>query len=447
VAGDATAAGLRAALGERMPAQPTPARQVLDELVAAASPGLVHSQSPRYFGFVIGGALPVAIAADWMASTWDQNAVMFATSPAAAVVEDLVGEWVRDLLGLPATASFASVTGTQMAHVTALAAARHHVLAAAGWDVGARGLRGAPEVRILVSSNRHVTIDRAARLLGFGSEDLVAIPTDPNGRMDPDALEISLGHSHAPTIVCVQAGDVNSGGFDSLEPIISAARLANAWVHVDGAFGLWAAASDSHRHLLRGVELADSWATDLHKWLNVPYDSGLVYVSRPSAHTTAMAASAAYLTPGQPGERDQMDWSPELSRRARTTAAFAALRALGRSGVAELVERSCACAQRFAELLDGMGSARVMNEIELNQVLVRFGDDDERTEAVAQRVRAEGVCWLHTSTWRSQRVVRISVCNAGTTLDDVERSAAAILAADRAIGGLPRAPAGLGARP
>ncbi|HEX7300642.1 MAG TPA: aminotransferase class V-fold PLP-dependent enzyme [Solirubrobacteraceae bacterium] len=423
---------MREALAVPLADGPTESRVVLDELVAAASPGIVRSQSPRYFGFVIGGAMPAAIAADVMAAAWDQNAGGYALSPAAAVAEEVAGAWIAELLGLPPSASFGLTTGCQMAHVTCLAAARHAVLADAGWDVDAGGLQGAPRVRIVVSEERHVTIDRAARLLGFGNDALVPVAVDAEGRMEVAALRAALAEGEGPTIVCAQAGDVNTGGFDPLGEIVDAGHAADAWVHVDGAFGLWAAVSARHRHLVDGAERADSWATDAHKWLNVPYDCGLAFVARPGPHATAMSASAAYLKFAQHGERDGCAWVPDFSRRARGFAVYAALRSLGRTGVAELVERCCACARRFAEVLAAEPRVAVLNDVVLNQVLVRFDDDDDVTDAVVAAVQAEGTCWMGSTTWRGRRAMRISVANWATRLSDVDRSCAAILDAVRA---------------
>jgi glutamate/tyrosine decarboxylase-like PLP-dependent enzyme len=429
---------LREALALPLPDDPTDPRTVLDDLVAAASPGIVRSQSPRYFGFVIGGAMPAALAADVMASAWDQNAGGYALSPAAAVAEEVAGAWIADLLGLPATASFGLTTGCQMAHVTCLTAARHAALAGFGWDVDAGGLQGAPHVRVVVSEERHVTIDRAARLIGFGTDALVPVAVDAGGRMEPAALRSVLAESDGPTIVCAQAGDVNTGGFDPLGEVVDAGHAAGAWVHVDGAFGLWAAASPRHRHLVDGCAGADSWATDAHKWLNVPYDCGLAFVAHPAPHAAAMTASAAYLRFAEHGERDGSAWVPDFSRRARGFAVYAALRSLGRAGVAELVERCCACAQRFAEVLAAEPDVEILNDVVLNQVLVRFGDDDTATDAVVDAVQADGTCWMGPTTWRGRRAMRISVSNWATTVSDVDRSCAAILAAARALPARPR---------
>jgi glutamate/tyrosine decarboxylase-like PLP-dependent enzyme len=420
---------LRAALRVPLNDAPMDPTVVIEELVEAAEPGVVQIQSPRYFGFVIGGGLDAAIGADWLASAWDQNACLYVAAPAAAVAEEVVGGWLAELLGVPATASFAITTGCQMAHATGLAAARHHVLARAGWDVEARGLTGAPAIRLLANADLHVTVLRAVRLLGLGTDSIVRVDTDGEGRMQPAALRAALAGGDGPAIVCAQAGEVNSGAFDPLDAVCAAAAEHGAWVHVDGAFGLWAAAAPSLAHLVAGVGRADSWATDAHKWLNVPYDAGLAFVAHPDAHHGAFSASAAYLPTGA---RDAMDWTPEASRRARSFAIWAALRSLGRDGVADMVERCCACARRFAEVLDAQDGVEVLNDAVLNQVLVRFGDDDATTDAVVAAVQDEGTCWMGPPAWRGRRAMRISVSNWATTVDDVDRSCAAILAAAHA---------------
>jgi glutamate/tyrosine decarboxylase-like PLP-dependent enzyme len=414
----------------QLPEEPVAAELVLDELVANAEPGIGALGSPRYFGFVIGGVLPAALAADWMTSTWDQNAGLAAITPSLAAIEELAGGWLLDLLGLPATASFAFVTGCQMAHVTALAAARQRVLADAGWDVGRDGLIGAPAIRVLVAEERHVTIDRALRLLGLGTSCLEEVAVDERGTMRADALAKRLGAGRGPTIVCAEAGNVNTGAIDPLDAICDAAHDAGAWVHVDGAFGLWAAASPRHRPLMRGCERADSWATDAHKWLNVPYDCGLAFVADREAHMRAMSVSASYLEQGGP-VRDPLDWTPEFSRRARAVPVYAALRSLGRSGVAELVDRLCACAERFAERLGEEDGIEVVAQ-GLNQVLVRAED----TDALVTELQREGTCWMSATTWRGMRCMRISVSNWQTTFDDVDRSVEAI---GRALAELARA--------
>jgi glutamate/tyrosine decarboxylase-like PLP-dependent enzyme len=363
---------------------------------------------------------------------WDQNAGGYSVSPVSAVVEEVAGGWLLDVLGLPAHTSFGLTTGCQQAHVTCLAAARNAVLGRVGWDAEVGGLQGAPRVRLVVSEERHVTVDRAARILGFGTAALVPVAVDDAGRMDPEALRAVLAGGEGPTIVCAQAGDVNTGEFDPLAEVVGAAHEAGAWVHIDGAFGLWAAASPPRRHLLDGYAGADSWATDGHKWLNVPYDCGLAFVADPDAHRAAMVVSAAYLRGSREGERDPSRWVPDFSRRARGFAVYAALRSLGRDGVAELVERGCACARRFAEVLSADDAVEVLNDVVLNQVLVRFGGDDDVTDAVVEAVQAEGTCWMSPTTWRGQRAMRISVSNWGTTIADVDRSCEAILRVARA---------------
>ena len=411
------------------PGRPIGERAVEQRLVAgpAADPGLVGTQSSRYFGFVIGGGLPAALAADWLTSTWNQNAGLYVGGPSASVVEEVATAWLAELLGLPAGVSSAFVTGTQMAHVTALAAARFEVLRRTGWDVNERGLAGSPPIRVVVGAERHVTVDRALRLLGIGAAQLVVLPADGQGRIRPEALPELDG---APTILCAQAGNVNTGAFDPLTRLADAAAEAGAWLHVDGAFGLWAAASPTLRHLVAGVERADSWTTDAHKWLNVPYDSGLAFCAHPEAHRAAMTITASYLIQGEPdGPRDQVDWTPEFSRRARGFPVYAALRSLGRSGIVELVERCCRHARTFAERLSAAPEVQVLNEVVLNQVLVRFGDSDERTQEVGRRVRESGEAWMSGTRWHDLDALRISVSNWQTTEGDVERAVGAILQA------------------
>ena len=420
IGAEADADSLYEALGGPLPEEPLDARAVIASLAEAAEPGLVASPSGRYFGFVVGGGVPAALGADWLTSAWDQNAGGYVLGSSAAVVEEVARGWLAELLGLPSAVSVGFVTGCQMAHVTALAAARHHVLAGAGWDVVQNGLTGAPPIRVVVGEKRHVTIDRALRLLGIGASSLVIVPSDDQGRMRVDELPDLAG---GPTIVCGQAGEVNTGAFDDLEAIAEAANGTGAWFHVDGAFGLWAAASPQLRHLVRGAERADSWATDGHKWLNVPYDSGFAFCAHPDSHRAAMAATAEYLVfTDDPRERDAVDWTPEFSRRARGFAVYAAIRSLGRTGIAALVERCCAHAQLFAELLEA-GGMTVLNEVVLNQVLVRCPAE------VVTRVQEDGTCWLSGTQWGGEHAMRISVSNWRTTSEDVERSAAAILAA------------------
>ena len=425
---------LRSRLGGPLPEAPTDAREVIADLAAGVEPGLVASPGGRYFGFVIGGTTPAAIAADWLTSTWDQNAGLFVCCPSSAVVEEVAGAWLGQLLGLPDGAGFGLVTGCQMAHVTALAAARHSVYARVGWDVGERGLIGAPAIRVLAGAERHITVDRALRLLGFGTGCITPIAADRQGRMVSSALREAIVAAAGPTIVCAQAGNVNTGAFDPLDEIADIAAEAGAWLHIDGAFGLWAAASPAHRHLVAGAERADSWAVDAHKWLNVPYDSGIAFCAHPEAQRAAMGVRASYLIHADPGgPRDALEWNPEFSRRARAFPIYAAIRALGRSGIADLIGRCCAHARRFADALDAAPHAEVLNDVVLNQVLVRFvdaaGDHDAYTDAVIEAVQNDGTCWLSGTTWQGMRAMRISVSSQTTTADDVDRSVEAILRA------------------
>jgi glutamate/tyrosine decarboxylase-like PLP-dependent enzyme len=410
---------LRASLRVPLQAEPLDPAQVVEELAAAADPGLVAMPSGRYFGFVIGGGLPAALAADWLTCAWDQNACLYVGGPSASIVEQVVREWVCDLLGLPPDSSIGLVTGTQMGSVTALAAARYGVLERVGWDVGRDGLAGGPAVRVLVGDKRHVTIDRALRLLGLGAPEAVA--ADDQGRMRPDALRGALERGDGPTIVCAQAGEVNTGAFDAFEEIADAAAEHGAWLHVDGAFGLWAAASPRLRYLVRGAERADSWITDAHKWLNVPYDSALVLCRDAEAHRAAMTVSASYLIQdnGARAVRDQVDWVPEFSRRARGFAVYAALRSLGRNGLTELVERACDCAQRFAEGVVSLPGVELLNDVVLNQVLFRFATDEETDDAL-RRVQDAGDVWMSGTTWDERRAIRVSVSNWQTTEDEIE---------------------------
>ena len=415
--------------------EPAAPETAIAELADAVEPALVASTGPRYFGFVIGGSLDSATAADVLAAGWDQNAFNTLTSPAAAVVEEVTGEWLKDVLGLPPEASFAFTTGGQASNTVCLAAARHQVLADAGWDAERDGLTGAPRIRVVASAARHATIDRSLRLLGLGAGSVEPVPARVSGAIDTHGLARVLADGPAgPVIVCLQAGEVNTGAFDDFPAAIEAARRHGAWVHVDGAFGLWAAASPATRHLTAGVAAADSWATDGHKWLNVPYDSGYAFCARPAAHKAAMSFTAAYLGDASETLRSPGDWVLESSRRARGFATWAALRELGRSGVAELVERCCAHARRFAELLSAADGVQVAGDVVLNQVLVRFGDSDDMTQRVIAAVQGSGVCWMGGTTWRGMRMMRISVSSWRTTSADVDRSVAAILAVLRAAG-------------
>jgi glutamate/tyrosine decarboxylase-like PLP-dependent enzyme len=423
---------LRAAFGGPLPVDGTPPSTVLDALVAAAEPGLVGSVGPRYFGFVIGGALDAATAAEIVAAGWDQNAFTTVMSPAAHAAEDAAGTWLKQLLGLPPGASVGFVTGAQQANTVGLAAARHHVLAEVGWDVERHGLIGAPAVRVVGGEERHATIDRSLRVLGLGADTLEPVAADGNGAIDVAALGATLAaRPPGPTIVCLQAGNVNTGAVDDLRGACTAARAHGAWVHVDGAFGLWAAANPTTRHLVDGIELADSWACDGHKWLNVPYDSGYAFCAHPQVHADAIRFTAPYLVGAGTSVASLGDLTLDSSRRARGFATWAAIRQLGRTGVAEVVACCCRLARRFADRL-AEGGAEVANEVVLNQVLVGFGDD-ARTDAVVDAVQREGTCWLGGTTWRGRRLMRVSVSNAATTEDDVDRSVAAILRCSTAI--------------
>jgi glutamate/tyrosine decarboxylase-like PLP-dependent enzyme len=430
----ASVGDLRAALGGPLPETGEEPRETIERLVRAADPGLVGMAGPRYFGFVIGGHVPAALAADWLTSTWDQNATLYATSPANSVAEEVAAGWLLEVLGLPRSASVGFTTGCAMASFTALAAARHAVLGRAGWDVEARGLFGAPEIDVVVGEEVHVTILAALQYLGLGRERIKSVATDAQGRMDAASLRRVVGRCRGPLIVCTQAGNVNTGAFDPLPEIVEAVHERGGWVHVDGAFGLWAAASPALAHLVRGAAGADSWATDGHKWLNVPYDSGIVIVADAAAHRAAMTIAAAYLVQTEGHERDPFDYVPEFSRRARGFTVWAALRSLGRRGIAEMVERCCALARRFATRLGGEPGVEILNDVVLNQVLVRFqppagGDADAFTREVIARVQADGTCWLGGTTWHGMAAMRISVSSWSTTEEDVDRSAEAILKA------------------
>ena len=406
---------------------------VIDRLAAQAERGIVASGSARYFGFVVGGCYPVALAADWLTTTWDQNAGIYALSPLAAVAEEVAAGWLLELFGLPAESQAGFVTGCQMANFTCLAAARHALLGRVGWDVEADGLVGAPPLNLVASAESHVTIDIALRYLGLGTRAVHRVEADAQGRMRCDRLAELLETLQGPTLICAQAGNVNTGAFDPLRRIGELANQHAAWLHVDAAFGLWARASQSHRHLADGIELADSWSTDAHKWLNVPYDCGVAIVRDAEAYRAAMTASAAYLIQTHGAERDAVDWVPEFSRRARGLPVYATLRTLGRDGVEALVDRCCACARQMAQLLAGVEGVQILNDVVLNQVLVRFGDDDDTTRAVVAGVQQEGTCWLSGTTWHGLAAMRISVSNWATTDHDIARSAAAIERVFRAL--------------
>jgi glutamate/tyrosine decarboxylase-like PLP-dependent enzyme len=410
------------ALGVALPENGSDPAEVVDLLAGACEPGLTAMGSGRFFGFVIGGTHPAALAADWLVSAWDQNCGLRRLTPAYSAVEDVTSAWLLDLLGLPSESAVGFVTGATMANFTGLAAGRDAVLRRAGWDVAQGGLNGGPRVRVLVGAERHDTVDLALRYLGLGSPEPVQV--DGQGRLSADALQQALSEgTDGPTIVVLQAGNVHSGGFDPFTDAITAAHVHGAWVHVDGAFGLWAAASPSYRHLVMGYQEADSWTTDAHKTLNVPYDSGLVIVRDAAALRAAMGMHGAYLIHDELGE--PFDKVPEISRRGRAFPVWAVLRSLGRSGVAELVERLCRHASAFAAGLDDIEGATVLNDVEFTQVCATFGTD-QRTEEVVRRLLADGTVWMSGSTWQNRSVLRISVSNWSTTENDVERSLDAV---------------------
>lgn len=421
----ATAGEVRAALGDRLPDHPADPAGVVDLLATAAAPGLVATPSGRFYGFVIGGTLPAALAADWLVSAWDQNVGLRVTSPANVAIEEIAAGWLLDLLGLPPRSAVGFVTGGTMANFTGLAAGRDAVLARAGWEVGSRGLAGAPPVRVLVGAERHDTVDLALRYLGLGEPE--PVPADDQGRVRVDALAAALAGGPGrdrPTIVCLQAGNVHSGACDPFREAVPVAHRAGAWVHVDGAFGLWAAASPATGELTAGVGAADSWATDAHKTLNVPYDSGVAVVRDPAAVRAAMGVHGDYLITDGAG-LEPYERVPELSRRARSVPVWAALRSLGRSGVAELVDRLCRHATALADGARRLPGVEVLNEVVFTQVCLWFGSD-ERTRAVGRWLLTDGTVWMTGSRWRGREVLRISVSNWSTDDADVEASLAAL---------------------
>lgn len=407
------------ALGGPLPEAPDDAGAVLALLDELGSPATVATTGGRYFGFVVGGSLPVTLGANWLATAWDQNAGLYALSPVASALEDIALGWLADALGLPASVAGGFVTGATMANFTALAAARHATLARAGWDVEAQGLFGAPPIQVIVGEEVHVSLLKALSMLGFGRDRVTRVPVDEQGRMRADALPAING----PTIVCIQAGNVNSGACDPARAICAQAHAGGAWVHVDGAFGLWAAAAPKRRYLVAGIEDADSWAVDAHKWLNVPYDSGIALTRDGDSLRAAMSTNAAYLTQGE--NREPCQYTPEMSRRARGVEVWAALRSLGRSGVAELIERNC---RQAAMLADGLREAgyRVLNEVTLNQALVSFGSDEETLRVIAA-LQQEGSAWMGGTRWQGQGAMRISVSSWATRDEDVQIALAAIL--------------------
>jgi glutamate/tyrosine decarboxylase-like PLP-dependent enzyme len=441
VAAVAELTALRAALGGPLPETEREAAQVIDELVRDVAGGLLGSAGGRFFGWVIGGGQPAALAADWLTATWDQNAALYACSPAEAVIEEVAGAWLKQLLGLPGEASFAFTTGAQMAHVTALAAARSRLLADRGWDVERDGLAGAPPVRLLGGGRQHASIDRAVRLLGLGTNALRSVGADADGRVDLAGLERALAADpDAPSIVCLQAGDINTGAFDPFVAACDVAHEHGAWVHIDGAFGLWAAVSERFAPLTIGIERADSWTTDGHKWLNVPFDSGVAFVRDATAHRAAMTTQASYLVTSTDlgaaarnvdgAARDQIDWNPEWSRRGRGVPIYAVIRALGRQGIAAMIERCCEHAARLTRELAALPGTQLLAAPQINQGLVRFldpdGDHDQRTDEVIARIQAGGDAWFGGTTWNGMRAMRISVVNWRTNDRDVDRAVAAV---------------------
>lgn len=425
-------AGLVESAGGPLPGEGEDPVCVIEHLAQSIDAGLVASAGPRYFGFVTGGAVPASLAADWLTGAWDQNGFNYATSPAAAAVEEAAARWLIELFGLPSGTGVGFTTGCTMSSFAALAAARHALLRRLGWDVETQGLFGAPPVTVVVSDESHVTIFAALQMLGFGRDRVRRIPTDPQGRMQLADLQGVLEDVQDPVLVCAQAGNVNTGAFDPLPEIADCVRDASGWLHVDGAFGLWAVASPAYRGLACGIESADSIASDCHKWLNVPYDSGLVFVRDAAAHRAALTLSAAYYG-GYPEEvRDNYNWVAESSRRARGFTVYAALRSLGRRGIAEMIERCCALAQRMAERLSSGPSVQILNDVVLNQVLVRFGDADALTDEVIGKVQQDGTCWAGPTTWHGMHAMRISVSNWSTSEADIDVSADVILRCVRA---------------
>jgi glutamate/tyrosine decarboxylase-like PLP-dependent enzyme len=434
VAASATLAELRSRLAKPLNDRGLDPEEVVRDLVRDAQDGILGSAGGRFFAWAIGGCIPAALAADWLTSAWDQNGVLYATGPSAAVVEEIAGEWLKDLLGIPQSASFAFVSGCQMAHVTCLAAARHALLREKGWDVERRGLCGAPPLRVL-ASNRHGSVERAIRLLGIGEDNVFDLELNENEQITPEVLTDALATSpDMATIVVLQAGDLNSGSFDDYRTVIPLAKQHGAWVHVDGAFGLWAGASPSYRHFLNGVAEADSWATDGHKWLNVPYDSGYAFVARPEAHRASMSHRAPYLVHDQ-NARDPMDWNPEWSRRARGFATYAAIRQMGRVGIAAMIDRCCGYARAMVEGIGRLEGSEILWRPRINQGLVRFldpragatdEDHDRFTDLIIRRVNESGEAFFAGTNWRGRRAMRVSVLNWQTSEADVKRATAAV---------------------
>ena len=432
-------AGVLDRMAVPLAADGTDARKVIEDLNKAADPGLVATAGPRHFGFVVGGALPAAVAAEWLAAAWDQNAFSYVLSPAAAAAEEIARKWLIDLFGLPSEMSVGFTTGATMANFTALAAARHALLERQGWDAEKQGLFGAPAFPVVTSEESHASVFAALQMSGLGRERVLKVPADEQGRMRADALAAVLANLASPALVCAQAGNVNSGSFDPIAEIAACVHGHSGWLHVDGAFGLWAAASPNYRAYVNGVELADSLAVDCHKWLNVPYDSGIVFVRDRRAHHAAMTLNAPYYAPGPDSARENHNWVPEASRRARGFAVYAALRNLGRNGVADLVERCCRLARRMADRLAAASDVKILNDVVLNQALARFAPGngeqaDAFTAEVIRRVQQDGTCWVGGTSWHGMHAMRISVCNWSTTEADIDISADAILRCAEAAG-------------
>ena len=435
VAATSDAETLRGRVAKPLPLEGVPADEAIEELVRNVDGGLIGTAGGRFFGWVIGGVLPAALAADWLTSAWQQNGCLYATSPASAITEEIVGEWLKEIFELPAHSSFALVTGCQMAHVTCLAAARHSLLTKRKWDVEANGLYGAPPIRLLSSSARHASFERAVRLLGLGHANVVELPVDGEDRLIPRALASELAKQpDAPTIVLLQAGDINIGAYDDFESLTQIAKEYGAWVHVDGAIGLWITASERRKHLAKGLERCDSWATDGHKWLNVPFDCGFAFVADPEAHRASLSVRAAYLTHAS-AARDQMDWNPEWSRRSRSFAVYAALRQLGRRGVGEMIDRCCDHAHAIVTGIGKLPGAELLWEPTINQGLVRFpdprstateADHDRHTDAVIAEILKTGEAFFGGTTWRGRRAMRVSLVNWQTSEADVARVIAAV---------------------
>ena len=447
-------AKLRTALGGELPDGPSDPQAVIEGLARHAEAGLIGSAGPRYFGFVVGGGVPASLAADWLTSAWDQNAGLYALSPAAAVVEEVAARWLVELFGLPQGSSVGFTTGATMASFTALAAGRHRVLERAGWNIEDDGYVGAPPIEVVVGDESHVTIFASLQMLGLGRKRVHRVAVDEQGRMRPDALRETLARLDGPILVTAQAGNVNTGAFDPLPEIVEAVReQPNAWLHVDGAFGLWAAVVPALADRVAGLAGADSWTTDAHKWLNVPYDSGIVVCRDAAAHHAAMTLGAAYYVETAGGERDPYNWVPESSRRARGFPIYAALRSLGRSGLAGMIDHCCALARRMAERLGAADGVAILNDVVLNQVLVRFsppgspvavafGPDpatDDVTRRVIAAVQADGTCWAGGTTWHGMAAMRISVSNWSTTEADADLSVEAMLRCAREVAAGPPA--------